>query len=361
MSTNTLDSSLQINDKRLQKEFGGITFSKFKKTDVKNKLSQALMSKKIEEACYWCAELVCAGHLLELWEFIIVFFSKNIHVGSPKLPIYLNMRLESFKRIVNNGFIGREIKMRNNMKVRELFAEIMSVLCFSRKMHNYGTTKVSKDDFDLTNIQYHLTAPNVSYVEPIFMKDDPKEIFIALNELAYCLSKDSLNTHKACYWVEWILEYDMICRKKKIKCLCQRRTNIPVDPKDQTDIVWLIWEVFLQVSTRRSTIVRKILRSLLQLFCLKFTHGVKKRRKNILYFVISMLTTNLDYTIPIIENQLLIKDVTSKINSIYKQVKQNELKPDTDYLFHGINDMSNEEKTNKKLDIMNGLDFIPRS
>lgn len=356
----TLKKEDMINDKRLKKEFTGISFSKFKKTDVKSKLNESLMAKKIEEACYWSCELICAGHFLELWELIISFFGKNIHVGNPKLPIYLNMRLEGFREIVNNGYINNEIKMRNNDKIRKLFAEIMSVLCFSRKMHSYSTTKVSKDDFDLTKIQFHLEAPNVSYVEPIFMKEDPKEIFIALNELSYCLSTDSLNTHKACYWVEWILEYDMICRKKKLKCQCQKRTHIPVDTKEQTDIVWLIWEIFLHVSTKRSQMVRKIIKSLLHLFCLKFTHGVKKRRKNIIYFIISLLTTSVDFTVPIIENQQLITDVTSRINDIYRQVKMNEIKPNTDYLFHGLSEVSNEEKTNKKLDILNGIGFIPR-
>ena len=355
------DNSNTINDKRLQKEFAGVTFSKFKKTDVKSKLTESLMSKQIEEACYWSAELICAGHFLELWELIITFFGKHIHVGNPKLPIYLDMRLEGFKEIVNNGYIGNELKMRNNEKIRKLFAEVMSVLCFSRKMHSYNPMKVSKDDFDLTKIQYHLAAPNVSYVEPVFMREDPKEIFIALNELAFCLSSDSMNTHKACYWVEWILEYDMICRKKKLKCMCQKRTRIPVDMKDQTDIVWLIWDVFLHASVSRGRMIHKIVQSLLKLFCLKFTHGVKKRRKNIMYFIISLLTTTLDYSIQIIENQELITDVTSKISNIYKQIKVNEVKPDTDYLFHGLNEMSNEEKTNKKLDMLNGIGFIPRS
>ena len=49
-----------INDKRSQKEFSGITFSQFKKTDVKKQLVNAVLYNKLEEACYWSAEYICS-------------------------------------------------------------------------------------------------------------------------------------------------------------------------------------------------------------------------------------------------------------------------------------------------------------
>jgi hypothetical protein len=354
--------SYEINDKRTIKEFKKITFSGFKKSDVKKQLLQALIEGNIETSNFWCAQFICAGHFLDLWDIFLLFTCKHIHYGNPKLPIYLNTRLDSFKNIMNMGYIGNEIKLRNNTKIRNLFAEIVSVLCLSQKKHTFDVIKINEKDYSTVEINYKLKADKLVYAQTIFMEDDPKELFIPLNEFVYSIQENIQNSNDACYWIEWIMGYEKMCKKKKETCNGARRSGFSIDQKFEHDIIWLIWSSILEESKTREKIKEKIIHSLLDLYCIRYSSGVKTRRRFILYFAIMILTETINLHKQIVESGStnVVHNIVDKIGNIYKQLKKDEVKPETDYLFHGLK-KDNTDKTLDKLDMMNNFDFVPRN
>tara|TARA_Y100000768_G_scaffold330222_1_gene268802 strand:- start:883 stop:1911 length:1029 start_codon:yes stop_codon:yes gene_type:complete len=341
---------MNINDCRLQKEFGKITFSKYKKNSVVKELIQCILKNKLESAYYWSAELVCAGHFIVLWDTILTIIGK--YIRNPTLPIYILMRFRQFKEIVKNGYIDNELSLRNNLQIRIMFGEICVVLCNAMKNLGFEMIKIKPEEFNITTLTHKFKAPHVYFIKEIFRENDPKEIFIPLNEFAYQIEKNK-NFLEGCYWIEWIIEYDSISRKKKDPLVAESRMFAP--DKYNKDVIWIIWEIIIKHTN--SQLQKRCIESLIELFSLKYSYATKKKRRALLYFAVELLINNKQAYPDILTPKVkqIIHIIQNNLDKIYKKIKQNEIAPKTDYLFHGIEQKSNQEKTAEKLALFNTL------
>jgi hypothetical protein len=358
-----VDERSEINDIRPPADFKGITFSKYKKTEVKTALQDSILKGKIEPACHWAAELICAGHYTDLWEILLNYVGKHIHLGNPKIMIYLEMRYETFRNIMIQGLYLNELQLRNNSHMRRLFAEVISTITLSNKKHSFEPIKINRvEEFDMTQMTERLKAPSTKYSEAIMQKDDPRELLIAINEFGYNISKDKCNMTIACYWIEWMIEFDNICKKRKAPVFAERRSKIPVENKFQCDIIWILWDAILKrVDEIGNSFIEKIARALLNLFCIKYTTAACKRRRYLLYFAVALLTEPVPTNIELITNKQIVQNVVEKIDEIYKQIKKNEESPNMEYLFSNVQKNNNFEKSVKKLELLQAMDVIPRN
>ena len=90
------------------------------------------------------------------------------------------------------------------------------------------------------------------------------------------------------------------------------------------------------------------------MFTIKYSTSVKRKRKFLIYFAISSLTEQVDFTVEIIKNKTELDTIIAKVKGVYKDVKKNEELPDMDYLYTGI-ERTNLDKTIERLDKMNAL------
>ena len=351
------EDEYNILDIRNINEFKNKTFSGYQISDVKNELINNIYNNKIENAFYWSSELICIGAFLELWNIIIYYYCKYIHIGNPKLPIYLCMRFNNFKEILNNGYSNNELLLRNNSIIRKLYAEVIISLALSKKKHSIEFIKINNDNFIIANIKNKIKATSINFADNIFLKDDPKDIFIAINEFNYHLSDKSNNIIQACYWFEWIINYEIFLKGKKENLICERRLYDNINDKDQKDVIWIIWDSILLVAEKKNPIILKIIKSLLNLFTIKYTKSYKKKRKLLIYIAITFILEDINLKINIIENKEYVESFVSSINLIYKDIKKNEILPKTDYLFKNLKN-NNIEKSIQKMELLNNIDII---
>lgn len=348
-----MEEIIEINDIREQNDFKGISFSEFKKTDVLKELIKSINDNKLESVCYWTAELVSAGHYMDLWNIIIFYFAKYIHLGNVKVVSYLDMKCEKFKKLVKNGYSGQELRLRNNTEIRNMFGEIVYILCSSNKKNPLSEIKISS-----SNNYYKYKAPDLTLVNEFLVEEDLKDLIVPLNELIYQIRIEQ-NSVETCYWMEWLFEFERKSKKEKINIL-GRRDLKQVDSKFQKDMCFCIWDILLTESKEFDKLTFNSIKSSFNLFCLGYTPGTLKKRKLLLYFSIELLTSPF-VNVPILDDKSKLENLSSNLNIVYKQIKKNEKSPNTDYLFNNEK-ANNLEKTIAKLDAMNNFEdsFIPR-
>lgn len=311
-----------IHDKRPEKEFNTTTFSNFKKSEVIKAFIESINSNSIESALSWNVELLCSGRLKDIWDAFLLTMGKHIRCGNPKIALYLVSRFEKFKKIIGIGYGDLEIEVRNNSDMRNLMAEITMVLTLSPKKPPLQMLKVKKgEDYSLEKLGTYLKADSMTWCEPFLRDEDPKEILLAVNEFVYHFSKKNLL--KCCFWIDWIIDFDTLCRKQKKPITICDRDFITVDAKSMGDPIWIFWEVL-----KRETTHKDIINALLELFCIRYNFSQKKKRRHLLYLAIEIYTETVDMSVPIIHHMDKIKTVMPQINKFYKLIKKHEQRPE---------------------------------
>ena len=208
---------MHINDRRCEIDFRSKSFSGFKNSNVRKAFREALSDGAIEAACFWAAEQVCSLKIPELWEDILVHYGTDINVGSPIIALYLCRRIHNFKQIVQEADEDGEATgdvLRNSYDIRRLFAEIAVLLCMSRRRSPVYTSKsILPSEFNIQQMATRLRAKSNAFGRVYMQSDDPSEMCIPINELAFHLRDPVGDLNLACYWVDWLITFVSVCKK----------------------------------------------------------------------------------------------------------------------------------------------------
>ena len=320
-----MNDKYKILDNRLNEEFKQKTFSGFQKKDIISALFKSIDQGKIENALYWCTECIISGYTMKIWEKLLNYSFKIVHINNPRLPIFLykknNILFNQIKRldIKNKDYLV----LRNSQMIRNLLADIIVTIITSEKKLKFDKLiKIKEEDF---NIKNKLQANLNILPSHILRFDDPEEFKIIINEIFFHLKNQLSGYDKAIYWIIWILEWEKKHKKNKEDWIIPKRdVNIKKD-KDKCDFIWIIWEtIFEELKCRDNKLLTTIIKVLYSLFIHEYTSGKRTERMFIVYNAIGHLTNKIDYNKNIRLNEVLYIQTQSNINKMYEIMKKNE-------------------------------------
>ncbi len=303
-----ISENCRITDSRQLKDFKEQTFGGYNIPQASAALDKAIMEDKLEPALHWCLQLFLSGIIGSLWTKLITFANKQINIYNPKLPEFIYNKNQEFHLITDNSNFVKDniLLLRNHPKIRLLFAEMIAVLVLSKKRKINQLPKIKKEEFIIDKFKAKLEAKDNRLIDNIISDEDPSEIRIAINEMAYHIYHK--NTNKSLYWLNWIVEWEKINSKKYGKYECASRSIEGVDSKYYKDVVWLIWYTIYKIKKINigiggiSTNERdKQIEALWNLYINKFTTSARTSKQSYIIWSILYLTETIDYNIPLVD------------------------------------------------------------
>jgi len=321
-----MNDKYKILDNRINDDFKSKTLSGFQKKDVINALFKAIDQGKIENACYWCTECVVSGYTMKIWDRLINYSCKIIHINNPRLPIFLYKKNNIFFNQIQRLNIKNKdcLIIRNSQMIRNLLCDVIITVITSEKKKKFDKLiKIKGEDF---NIKNKLQANLNILPTHILRFDDPEEFKIIMNEFYFHLKNRLSGYDKAIYWILWLLEWEKKHKKQKQQwAIPVRKVNIKND-KDKCDFIWIIWEIiFEELKERHEKILKTIIKVLYALFLNNYTSSRRNGRIFLIYNSIGYLTNTIEYNKPIRLNEILYIQTQSNINKMYELIKKNEI------------------------------------
>ena len=93
--------------------------------------------------------------------------------------------------------------------------------------------------------------------------------------------------------------------------------------KCRTDGIWIVWDtLFVYAPT---PIAKKIMESLVHLFCIAYTPSVKEKRKFLLYYAVSLCCDPIHMEADLIQDKKIIELAYEKCWLMYKDIRKHEI------------------------------------
>jgi hypothetical protein len=304
-----------IEDSRTVVDFQKFTFSGHLRTHVFKVLDENIKLGHADYTCYWILELMCSGLVHSCWNTLFLSAAQHINRGAPQTFLYLTRMYERFAPVEQQYSVMTMTDIRNNSEARQILCEVGASLALTRKAKLPSLPVIKPPhDFNPLVIQENLKAPSSIYARAIMKQEDPMELYVPINEYAYCLK--SKDYSKALYWVSWILKYATKYKEdQKTHLVCAYRSNDYVEEKFLRSHIWILWAVILENKT-------DMIEALYRMYCLRWSKGDLKKRIPFLVTAILFICENALDSTPVPQSIGQVQDIVQNIPEWIEAIKQ---------------------------------------
>lgn len=317
---NNIPKQFSINDERDIKSFSKQTYNGYKKTTVINELKKNIISGNLEKSGFWAAELHCSGYIYNLYNTLFTIYIKDVNKSN------LNI-LKIFNKELKDLYIKKKnfkdlLFLRNDQYYRNHLHNIVAYLTLSPKYKLPTLPKINQEDFVMKNNKSKIISNNLTDIKKIITKHDPKEVIIPLSEILVNLKHKGLSKslENCIFWTSWLLTYDNIFHKKKLKCGYRQQKNIKKDYCH--DFTWIIWEIIFTFQNK------PLINLLYELYIFEFTLSKKKNKANILILAYMLLIDpfpKIKYDFEFTDNKkITLNTYLANINFLYSDILKNK-------------------------------------
>ena len=133
-----------------------------------------------------------------------------------------------------------------------------------------------------------------------------------------------------------MIEFDGVCKARKQIVRCDNRDYVE-DRKYRGDVIWMLWDAIMEACEARADLfIKKVMEGLLDIFRVKYTTAMAKKRRYVMYMAVELLTETVNPATEIVADKVILANVVENIDKVYRQIKKNEQRGTTDYLFDGV-------------------------
>ena len=305
-----------LHETRCRKDWKGITIYGYKRKDVISAFQNAMINNHIEDAIRWCVELHATGLNTQIWDSLHLIYIKHIHINNIKFLFYYIQRKKEYQEIISNYTRHSEIMSRNNQEIRNIYAELTSIITLSKKTNIFipsSLPKIHAHSFQKEDIRKRMISKDLRQITPFIFNDTTSESKLALNEIFHNLLYENGTYQNCIYWYIWLEKVNKSIPKIKINVQQEEYNNHWIF------IIWNIIKYFIdqeEINRKKKIYIYK----LYSLYKERFTLSQIQKKKYYLFLSFYLLKHTVYWNTPIFQQENVILQINANINKMYQNI-----------------------------------------